>query len=168
MQPHFLLGIDEYVCCRQDLGKHIPWGLASRMVLRQDWFLKLWIHYSTRLKYWSIKQNSSCMFLSSRYIHYIIHCLLNTKIFPQSHALNTLILSEATDFPLQCIFNGPKEVQQGQILEHSWFLNVIDEIICYNMSIDMAVSMGSFKESTLKQCMHLQVWCGGQAIHFFS
>ena len=36
------------------------------------------------------------------------------------------------------------------------------------MSIDMAVYMGSFKESTLKQCIHLQVWYGGQAIHFFS
>ena len=36
MQPHFLLGIDVYVCCRQDLGKHIPWGLASRTVVRQD------------------------------------------------------------------------------------------------------------------------------------
>lgn len=32
----FSLVIDVYVCCRQDLGKHIPWGLASRTVVRQD------------------------------------------------------------------------------------------------------------------------------------
>jgi hypothetical protein len=32
----FLLGINTYLCCRQDLGKHIPWGLASRMVATQD------------------------------------------------------------------------------------------------------------------------------------
>jgi hypothetical protein len=38
---YFLLVIDTYLCCRQDLGKHIPWELASRMVATQDLFLKL-------------------------------------------------------------------------------------------------------------------------------
>lgn len=35
--------------CRQDLERHIPWGLLLKMVQEMGWFLKLWVLCSTKL-----------------------------------------------------------------------------------------------------------------------
>lgn len=68
------------MCCRRVQGKPTRWVLALKMVAKPDWFLKLWMLCSARLKLWSIKLNFSCMFPSLRYVK-LFPLLVFTCIF---------------------------------------------------------------------------------------